>query len=63
VYNSDNPLAPGSPWLNFYHAPATPNLNRITVDGSTGVNDYLRVRVNPAGTRVLTWDKVPFTAP
>ncbi len=64
VYNSDTPLAPGSPWLDFYQVmtPA-PNLTRITVDGSTGVNDYLRVTVAPRGRQVLTWEKVPFAAP
>jgi hypothetical protein len=44
------------------HTPA-PNLTRITVDGSTKVDNYLRVTVNPSGPRVLTWVKVPFTAP
>lgn len=62
VYNSDQPLAPGSNWLSFYGAPPAPNLTRVTVDGSTGVNDYLRVTVKPADPKVLTWEKVPFTA-
>jgi hypothetical protein len=60
VYNSDQPLTPGSKWLSFYGAPAAPNLTRVTVDGSTGVNDYLRVSVKPADPKVLAWEKVPF---
>ncbi|HEY3895297.1 MAG TPA: hypothetical protein VGL88_08025 [Pseudonocardiaceae bacterium] len=62
VFNSDTPLAPGSQWLTFYDAP-TParNLTRITVDGSTNVDDYLRVSVHPSRPQVLTWVKVPFT--
>ncbi len=64
IFNSDAPLAPGSTWLNFYDVPApTPNLTRITVDGSTKVDNYLRVTINPSGPRVLTWVKVPFTTP
>jgi len=61
VYNSDNPLAAGSPWLAFYgiSQPVT-NLTRITVDGSGNANDYLRVTVNAHGPQVLTWTKVPF---
>jgi hypothetical protein len=62
VYNADHPLAPGSSWLDFYGVskPAT-NLTRITVDGSTGVNDYVRVRVNTGPEpAVLTWERVPF---
>jgi hypothetical protein len=61
VYNTDAPLAPGSTWLAFYGV-GTPaaNLSRVTVDGSTGVNDYLRVTVNPTGSQALTVEKVPF---
>jgi hypothetical protein len=62
IYQSDQPLAPGSTWLGFYGASAAPNLTRVTVDGSTGVNDYLRVTLKPADPRVLTWEKIPFTA-
>jgi hypothetical protein len=64
VYNSDAPLAPGSKWLGFYGvATPAPNLTRVTVDGSTGVDDYLRVTVDPKNPAVLTWAKVPFAAP
>jgi hypothetical protein len=63
VYNSDTPLAQGSPWLSFYGVTTpAPNLTRVTVDGSTGVNDYLRVTAHEHGPEVLTWEKVPFTA-
>jgi hypothetical protein len=34
----------------------------VTVDGSTGVDNYLRVTVHPQGPDVLTWGKVPFTS-
>ncbi len=63
VYNSDQPLASGSKWLSFYgvEQPVT-NLSRITVDGSTGDDDYLRVSVAPHGKQVLSWVRVPFTS-
>jgi hypothetical protein len=63
VYNSDHPLAAGSAWLSFYKitTPVT-NLSRITIDGSTGVNNYLRVTVQPHGSQVLTWTRVPFAS-
>jgi hypothetical protein len=38
------------------------NLSRVTVDGSTGVNDYLRVTIDPDNKDVLTWTRVPFTS-
>jgi Calcineurin-like phosphoesterase len=63
VYNSDQPLAAGSPWLSFYGVTqAAPNLTRVTVDGSTGVNDYLRVTAHGHGSQVLTWERVPFSS-
>lgn len=62
VYNDDHPLAAGSSWLGFYgiSSPVT-NLTRVTVDGSTGVDNYLRVTINPRGPEVLSWTRVPFT--
>jgi hypothetical protein len=62
VYNSDNPLGAGSTWLSFYGiSQPVPNLSRITVDGSTNVDDYLRVTVHGRGPQVLSWDRVPFS--
>jgi hypothetical protein len=61
VYEDDQPLAAGSPWLGFYGVhQAVPKLTRVTVDGSTGVDDYLRVTVHERGPAVLTWERVPF---
>jgi hypothetical protein len=63
VYNSVKPLAAGSRWLSFYGVTGSAdNLNRVTVDGSNGVNDYLRVSVRPSTASVLTVEKVPFTS-
>ncbi|MGZ0151311.1 metallophosphoesterase [Kribbella sp. WER1] len=63
VYNSDKPLAANSAWTKFYGV-TTPagNLSRITVDGSTGDNDYLRVTIDPRNPAVLSWTRVPFTS-
>ena len=62
IYNSDEPLAPGSTWLSFYGVDqAAPNLTRVTVDGSANAKDYLRVTVNQRG-EPLTWTRIPFTA-
>lgn len=61
VYNADHPLGAGSPWLSLYGVgAAVPNLQRVTVDGSTGVSDYLRVRVTEDPAAPLSWVKVPF---
>lgn len=61
VFNGDQPLAAGSRWLALYGIERpVPNLTRITVDGDTGVDNYLRVTVHPHGPQVLTWIKVPF---
>ena len=39
-----------------------PNLTRVTIDGSTGVNNYLRVDRDPQGPQVLSWTRVPFAS-
>ncbi|MBB6628941.1 metallophosphoesterase [Nocardioides sp. KIGAM211] len=64
VYNADRPLATGSSWLTTYGVKrAADNLTRVTVDGSSNNNDYLRVTVNqdPSGD-LLTWERVPYTS-
>jgi len=63
VYNSDKPLAATSAWTKFYGVTApVDNLSRITVDGSTGDNDYLRVTIESRNPAVLSWTRVPFTS-
>lgn len=63
AYHQDRPLATGSRWPAFHGvtAPAG-NLTRVTADGSTGVDDHLRVRVNPHSPAVLTWERVPLSS-
>lgn len=38
----------------------TQNLTRVTIEGSTGVDDWLTVTIQPRGARVLTFEWVPF---
>jgi hypothetical protein len=64
VYNADQPLAAGSPWLEVYGQQAVGNLDRVTVEGAATSNEWLRFTVAPnsAGTdEVLTWERVPYT--
>lgn len=62
VFNADQPLAAGSSWLSFYgvNAPAD-NLTRVTMDGSTGVNDWVKVTIDEEAETPVSWVKVPFT--
>ena len=63
VYNSDQPLAAGSPWLATYGVPrAADKLTRVTVDGSSNNDDYLRVRVGAPGEPLLSWQRVAYTS-
>jgi hypothetical protein len=63
VYNSDKPLDTGSTWLSFYGVTtAVPNLSRVTVDGSSNANDWLKVTIDPSSKQVLSWTRVPFTS-
>lgn len=63
AYNSDRPLATGSPWLTTYgvHGSAD-NLTRITVDGSSNNVDWLKVTVHEHGSQLLSWERVPYTS-
>ncbi|WP_410597451.1 metallophosphoesterase [Amycolatopsis sp. lyj-23] len=62
VYNDDQPLAAGSRWLSFYGVgESVGNLTRVTIDGSTKVNNYLRVTIDPRNRAGLSWTRVPFT--
>jgi hypothetical protein len=63
VYNSDQPLAAGSKWLSLYGVTKpVSNLSRVTIDGSTAVNNYLRVTIDPRNRNVLSWTRVPFSS-
>jgi hypothetical protein len=61
VFTVDHPLASGSSWLSFYgvNTPA-PNLTRVTVDGSTGVNNWVKVTVDEDDPNIVSWVQVPF---
>jgi hypothetical protein len=63
VYNTDRPLAAGSPWLSTYavHGSAD-NLTRVTVDGSSNNKDWLKVTVGKPGAPLLTWQRVAYTS-
>ncbi|MCW2796823.1 metallophosphoesterase [Nocardioides sp.] len=63
AYNTDKPLAAGSPWLTTYGVRGSAdNLTRVTVDGSSNNNDYLRVTVGGRDEPVLSWERVPYTS-
>jgi Calcineurin-like phosphoesterase len=61
IFNQDKPLAAGSSWLSFYGV-TTPaaNLTRVTMDGSTGVNDWLKVSIDEHDPNVVSVTKVSF---
>jgi hypothetical protein len=64
VYNTDKPLAAGSPWLTTYAVDgAADNLTRVTVDGSANNKDWLKITVNkPGAGNLLSWTRVPYTS-
>jgi len=60
---SKRKIRESSSWTKFYGVTApVDNLSRITVDGSTGDNDYLRVTIESRNPAVLSWTRVPFTS-
>jgi hypothetical protein len=62
IYNSDYPLAAGSPWLTTYGVTGSAdNLERITVDGSDNNKDWLHVTINrPGSPSAISWERVPY---
>ena len=65
VFNLDHPLATGSSWLSFYgQTTAAANLTRVTVDGSSNAQDWLKVTATKKGSPTpLTFERIPFTHP
>jgi Calcineurin-like phosphoesterase len=61
VFHSDHPLAAGSSWLALYGiTDPVANLERVTVEGSTGVDEWLKVRIDQHGRAPLMIERVPF---
>jgi len=61
VFEADQPLAdPTSPTGLVYGLPSVTNLTRITVEGSTAANEWLRVTVDPKLPEVFTWAEVQY---
>jgi hypothetical protein len=64
IYNTDRPLASGSPWLTTYGVSGSAdNLTRVTVDGSSNNKDYLRMTIDKLGSAdLLSWVRVPYAS-
>jgi hypothetical protein len=64
IYNTDRPLAAGSPWLTTHGVSGSAdNLTRVTVDGSSNNKDYLRVTINkPGSADLLSWVRVLYAS-
>ncbi len=62
VYHQDKPLAAGSSWLNFYgQTTSVPNLTRVTVEGSTDVDEWLKVTVDRHSPAVLSFQRILYS--
>ncbi len=62
VFNQDQPLAASSSWWGFYGITApVPNLTRVTVQGSTAVNEWLKVSVDKRSPAVLNIQHIAFS--
>ena len=65
VFNEDHPLASGSAWLSFYgQSTAATNLTRLTVDGSSKAQDWLKATATPQGSATpRVFECAPFVHP
>ncbi|MGJ0510486.1 MAG: hypothetical protein ACR652_25855 [Methylocystis sp.] len=64
VFKADRPLAdPQSASGQVHKVPATPNLQRIVVQGSTTAPaEWLRLTLDPTSRDVFSWTNVPYCA-
>ena len=61
IYNVDRPLAGGGRWQALYGiGEPVDNLTRITVEGYTNADEYLKVTIRPGRADLLRWQRVPF---
>jgi hypothetical protein len=62
LYGADRPLADPTSAAGRIHAtPAVPNLQRITVQGSTNAPaEWLRLTIDPRSADVFSWSNVPY---
>ena len=62
LYGGDRPLAdPASPTGVIHGTPAVPNLQRVTVQGSTnGPAEWLRLTIDPHDPALFSWRNVPY---
>jgi hypothetical protein len=60
VFTEDAPLADAASWnTRMYGVPyAVPNLKRVTVDGSSNANNWLKLHVDPSSAGVFSWARV-----
>ena len=61
VFEVDHPLAdPTSASGMIHHTRAVPNLTRVTVEGSTAANEWVKLTVDPGTTQVFSWERVQY---
>jgi hypothetical protein len=61
VYEADHPLAdPTSAAGKIHNTQAVPNLTRITVEGSTAADEWLRLTIDPRSPELFSWERVQY---
>jgi hypothetical protein len=65
LFESDHPLADPTSATGVMHPVpfAVPNLTRITVDGSTNFNDWVKLTIDPSTPQVFSWTRVTVPTP
>jgi len=61
VFEADQPLAdPNSSTGVIHHTQAVPNLFRITVEGSTAADEWVRLTIDPHSSAIFSWDRIQY---
>ncbi len=61
VFEIDQPLAdPSSAKGQIHQTQAVPNLTRMTVEGSTAANEWVKLTVDPRTPAVFSWERIQY---
>jgi hypothetical protein len=61
VFEVDHPLAdPTSATGQIHNTQSVPNLTRITVEGSTDADEWLRLTIDPRAPGIFSWQRVQY---
>src|SRR5258706_4970078 len=61
VYGAEHPLANPASATGLIHATqAVPNLTRLTVEGSTAADEWIKLTIDPRSADIFSWERIQY---